>query len=119
MEIPTLGIGAGPHTSGQVLVYHDLLGMLHHPHHAQHVPSFCKGYARVGEIISDGLEAYKAEVEAGSFPDDEYSPYTMSEKEAKKFEALLRMDSTEREEELEAAAKRLKDADEYETIKLY
>ena len=50
--MPTIGIGAGPHTSGQVLVYHDLLGMMHHPHHAQHVPSFCKRYATVGENIN-------------------------------------------------------------------
>lgn len=119
VEIPTVGIGAGPHTSGQVLVYHDLLGMLHHPHHAQHVPSFCKGYARLGEAVADGLETYKAEVEAGTFPDAEFSPYKMSKKETAKFDELLRMDSSEREQELEAAAKRLKEADEYETIKLY
>jgi len=54
LEIPTIGIGAGPGTSGQVLVYHDLLGMLSHPHHKQFVPKFCKQYANVGQNIMKG-----------------------------------------------------------------
>eukprot|EP01031_Cornospumella_fuschlensis_P036963 gene36963-44842_t len=40
LQIPTIGIGAGAQCSGQVLVYHDLLGVMHHPHNAQHVPKF-------------------------------------------------------------------------------
>ncbi|GFH29745.1 3-methyl-2-oxobutanoate hydroxymethyltransferase, partial [Haematococcus lacustris] len=51
LTIPTIGIGAGPATSGQVLVYHDLLGMMSHPHHAKVTPKFCKQYAHVGQAI--------------------------------------------------------------------
>ncbi len=47
LKIPTIGIGAGPSCSGQVLVYHDLLGMMSHPHHAKVTPKFCKQYAQV------------------------------------------------------------------------
>ena len=53
LEIPTIGIGAGGGTSGQVLVFHDLLGMLSHPHHEEFVPRFCKKYASVGLHIND------------------------------------------------------------------
>ncbi|RLN78957.1 hypothetical protein BBJ28_00011794 [Nothophytophthora sp. Chile5] len=75
LKIPTIGIGAGPETDGQVLVYHDLLGMLQHPHHAQFVPKFCKRYADVGEQIRIGLENYRDDVENGRFSSDAYSPY--------------------------------------------
>ena len=75
LRIPTIGIGAGPETDGQVLVFHDLLGMLQHPHHAQFVPKFCKRYADVGEQIRIGLENYRDDVESGRFSSDAYSPY--------------------------------------------
>jgi 3-methyl-2-oxobutanoate hydroxymethyltransferase len=48
----------------QVLVYHDLLGMMQHPHHAKVTPKFCKQYAAVGSIIQEGLQQYRAEVRA-------------------------------------------------------
>ncbi|DAZ98990.1 TPA: hypothetical protein N0F65_011245, partial [Lagenidium giganteum] len=89
LKIPTIGIGAGPHTSGQVLVFHDLLGMLQHPHHAQHVPKFCKRYADVGERIRTGLEEYRDDVEAGRFPDEKYAPYKMSPEESEKLRQLV------------------------------
>uniref|UniRef100_H3G552 3-methyl-2-oxobutanoate hydroxymethyltransferase n=1 Tax=Phytophthora ramorum TaxID=164328 RepID=H3G552_PHYRM len=73
LKIATIGIGAGPETDGQVLVFHDLLGMLQHPHHAQFVPKFCKRYADVGEQIRIGLENYRDDVESGRFSSEEYS----------------------------------------------
>ncbi|XP_039027391.1 3-methyl-2-oxobutanoate hydroxymethyltransferase 2, mitochondrial-like [Hibiscus syriacus] len=78
LHIPTIGIGAGPFCSGQVLVYHDLLGMLQHPHHAKVTPKFCKQYARVGDVIDKALLGYKEEVNNGSFPGPSHSPYKMN-----------------------------------------
>ncbi len=46
----------------QVLVYHDLLGMMQHPHHAKVTPKFCKQYAAVGATIQEALQQYRAEV---------------------------------------------------------
>lgn len=89
LEIPTIGIGAGGGTSGQVLVFHDLLGMSSHPHHEEFVPKFCKKYASVGLQINDGLAAFKAEVEDGIFPGAEYSPYVMSDKEKASFDEII------------------------------
>jgi 3-methyl-2-oxobutanoate hydroxymethyltransferase len=121
LSIPVIGIGSGGHTSGQVLVYHDLLGLLHHPHHEKHVPSFCKRYARLGGDVSRALDAFKAEVRAGEFPGltDEYSPYKMSEEEARKFEKLMEIDSAKRKDEAEKLARKLREQDEYEITKLY
>jgi 3-methyl-2-oxobutanoate hydroxymethyltransferase len=89
LEIPTIGIGAGGGTSGQVLVFHDLLGMSSHPHHEEFVPKFCKKYASVGIHINDGLAQFKKEVEEGSFPGREYSPYVMTKEEESSFNDLM------------------------------
>jgi 3-methyl-2-oxobutanoate hydroxymethyltransferase len=77
LSIPTIGIGAGACCSGQVLVYHDLLGMMQHPHHAKVAPKFCKQYAQVGAVIQEALGRYAAEVEQRKFPSARYTPYRM------------------------------------------
>jgi 3-methyl-2-oxobutanoate hydroxymethyltransferase len=119
LEIPTIGIGAGGGTSGQILVFHDMLGMLSHPHHEQFVPKFCKKYAQVGHAIQDGLNQFKVEVESGTFPGEEYSPYLMTPGEKEAFDALLAKDAEERRRQHDITAVKLSQADEYETLKLY
>ena len=119
LEIPTIGIGAGGSTSGQVLVFHDLLGMLSHPHHEEFVPKFCKRYARVGLEITDGLEQFKKEVEDGSFPGKDYSPYLMNEAEEAIFDELLANDADMLQSKHDQVASKLKQADEYEQLNLY
>jgi len=71
--IPTIGIGAGPHCDGQVLVINDMLGMF-----GGHIPKFVKKFANLQPIIMDGLKAYKEEVEAGTFPGPEHG-YAISD----------------------------------------
>jgi 3-methyl-2-oxobutanoate hydroxymethyltransferase len=68
LEIPTIGIGAGPHCDGQVLVIHDILGLCE-----KYSPKFVKQYADVKSIISDAAGRYIAEVKAGEFPTDDHS----------------------------------------------
>ncbi|XP_057533627.1 3-methyl-2-oxobutanoate hydroxymethyltransferase 2, mitochondrial-like [Amaranthus tricolor] len=85
LQIPTIGIGAGPFCSGQVLVYHDLLGMLQHPHHAKVTPKFCKQYAQVGTVIDKALLEYKEEVTTGTFPGTTHSPYKISKSDVNGF----------------------------------
>lgn len=77
LDIPTIGIGAGDQTSGQVLVYHDLLGFTAHPHHKKVTPKFSKQYADVGTVIAKALEQFKNEVHAGTFPSQLHSPYRL------------------------------------------
>lgn len=89
LDIPTIGIGAGPSTSGQVLVYHDLLGMASHPHHAKVTPKFCKQYGQVGLHIQAALQGFCAEVTSREFPGEKYSPYRIPEREAEGFAELL------------------------------
>ncbi|BDA43221.1 3-methyl-2-oxobutanoate hydroxymethyltransferase 1, mitochondrial [Coccomyxa sp. Obi] len=90
LSIPTIGIGAGPHCSGQVLVYHDLLGMMQHPHHAKVTPKFCKQYAAVGATIQEALQQYRAEVTERQFPGPKHSPYVIADREVEEMERMLR-----------------------------
>jgi len=64
LNIPTIGIGAGPHCDGQILVFTDLLGM-----GQGHVPGFVKQYADLKPQIEQALAACKADVESGGFPE--------------------------------------------------
>jgi 3-methyl-2-oxobutanoate hydroxymethyltransferase len=68
MEIPVIGIGAGPAADGQVLVFHDLLGI-----YDGHAPRFAKRFADVKAQMVAGVAEYAAEVRAGSFPAPEHS----------------------------------------------
>jgi len=68
MEIPVIGIGAGPSTDGQVLVLHDLLGM-----HDGFKPKFVKRYAEVKQAMVRGVEAYAHDVRARAFPTAEHT----------------------------------------------
>lgn len=75
LAIPTIGIGAGSACDGQVLVYHDLLGLSE-----GHLPRFVKRYANLSREIRDALEAYAADVRTGAFPEPEHT-YAMSQEE--------------------------------------
>jgi 3-methyl-2-oxobutanoate hydroxymethyltransferase len=119
LEIPTIGIGAGGATSGQVLVFHDMLGMTSHPHHAQFVPKFCKRYAQLGHIIQEGLQEFKQEVETGEFPGEDFSPYIMKDDEKEAFNVLLAKDARERQLKHKKAAEEYTQHDEYEKLHLY
>ena len=65
LHIPTIGIGAGPHCDGQILVFTDVLGM-----GQGHVPGFVKKFADLKPQIEQALTAYKADVESGGFPEE-------------------------------------------------
>ena len=67
VEVPTIGIGAGPKCDGQVLVVHDLLGL-----YGETSPKFVKRYAELGTAMKKAFEQYKKDVEKGSFPGPEH-----------------------------------------------
>jgi len=79
VQVPTIGIGAGRHTSGQVLVLHDLVGLFD-----RFMPRFVKRYAELGHDMRAALEAFRADVESGAFPDTEHS-YTIDDQEWRAF----------------------------------
>jgi 3-methyl-2-oxobutanoate hydroxymethyltransferase len=83
LGIPTIGIGAGAGCDGQVLVWHDLLGLYDGP-----APRFVKRYADLAAEARDALERYAAEVRAGAFPEERHT-YSMPDEELELFEAEL------------------------------
>jgi 3-methyl-2-oxobutanoate hydroxymethyltransferase len=83
LGIPTIGIGAGPRCDGQVLVYHDLLGL-----YEGRAPRFVKRYADVAAEIGRALEAFAADVRSGAFPEEQHT-YAMPEDELRLFQASL------------------------------
>ena len=84
LEIPVIGIGAGPSTDGQVLVLHDLLGV-----YDGHQPKFVKRFAEVRKETLKGVRAYTEEVRAGTFPDEEQHTYSIPPEELEELARYL------------------------------
>jgi 3-methyl-2-oxobutanoate hydroxymethyltransferase len=83
LSVPTIGIGAGLDCDGQVLVYHDLLGLSE-----GHLPRFVKRYASLSREIRDALEHYVHDVRTGAFPEEQHT-YAMAEEERERFEGRV------------------------------
>jgi 3-methyl-2-oxobutanoate hydroxymethyltransferase len=83
LTIPTIGIGAGVGCDGQVLVWHDLLGM-----YSGSTPRFVKRYAELAREIADALGRYASDVRAGAFPEEQHT-YSIPDDQLAEFEAAL------------------------------
>ena len=83
LTIPTIGIGAGAGCDGQVLVYHDLLGL-----YEARAPRFVKRYASLADEIRKALQTYAEDVRAGRFPEEQHG-YAMPEEELEAFRSHL------------------------------
>lgn len=75
IKIPTLGIGAGPYCDGQILVFHDLVGLSD-----GHIPKFVKKYIDLNQIIREAVKNYIEDVRGGMFPDQNHSYHLKQEK---------------------------------------
>ncbi len=84
VPVPTIGIGAGPHCDGQVLVYHDVLGL-----YDGRDPKFVRQYAHLANVATEALQGFFADVQAGTFPSDVES-YHMDEESARTLRTLMR-----------------------------
>lgn len=84
LEIPTIGIGAGPHCDAQVLVYHDMLGLTM----GGHQPRFVKRYAELSKLAIEALKQFSSEVKSGEFPGAEHG-FAMREGEQEKLPQAL------------------------------
>jgi len=87
LDVPTIGIGAGPECDGQILVFHDLVGYLD-----TYMPKFVKKYANLYESLTQTVRTYSEEVKSGSFPDDSYSYHFKSDQS---LEVLLKSKTSE------------------------
>ena len=76
VAVPTIGIGAGPSCDGQVLVFHDVLGI-----YDGHTPKFVRQYAHVAQDMQQALEAFLADVRGGAFPDEIKESFHMASDE--------------------------------------
>jgi 3-methyl-2-oxobutanoate hydroxymethyltransferase len=83
LTVPTIGIGAGPSCDGQVLVWHDLLGL-----YEGHAPRFVKQYADLAAAIKQAVGTYVEEVRERRFPEEQHT-YAMPEDELARFEEAL------------------------------
>src|SRR3569832_607084 len=83
LSVPTIGIGAGAGTDGQILLCYDLLGV-----YTDNKPKFTKRFAKLTEVAVDGIRQYVKEVKEGAFPDDDHS-YTVNEAEYEKFATMV------------------------------
>jgi 3-methyl-2-oxobutanoate hydroxymethyltransferase len=82
LAIPTIGIGSGGDCDGQVLVYHDLLGL-----YQGKAPRFVKRYAELAPVVQQALERFAADVRSGAFPGDEHT-YSIPDDELEAFLSL-------------------------------
>ena len=83
LEIPTIGIGAGAGTDGQILLCYDLLGVF-----TDFKPKFTKRYANLTEVAVNGISQYASEVREGAFPDDDHS-YGVDDGEYESFASMV------------------------------
>ena len=83
LEIPTIGIGAGAGTDGQILLCYDLLGVF-----TDFKPKFTKRFANLTEVAVGGIQQYVREVKEGIFPDDDHT-YGVDENELEKFVTMV------------------------------
>ncbi len=88
LQIPVIGIGAGPATDGQVLVLHDLLGV-----YEGRTPKFVKRFANVRKESLKGVRAYTEEVRAGRFPNEDQHTYSIPQEELEEFARYLEEES--------------------------
>ena len=83
LSIPTIGIGAGPDCDGQVLVWHDILGL-----YDGRTARFVKRYAEIGEAIRTALSEFAADVRERRFPEEQHT-YAMPDEELAVFEGAV------------------------------
>ena len=84
LDIPTIGIGAGPRTSGQVQVFHDVVGL-----YDKLIPKFSKRYATLGDTVEHAVGQYCEEVRGHEFPTLEQHTFTMPSKQLSQFQSCL------------------------------